>query len=179
MLNKIIILLASFLLISCSANLESPVIYFSNASTEPVKNIRCEWAKKNVLTLPSLNPGDSRSQSFYIRSVSDFFGLVKLSWENNAGNTISKEFYFMEKNLPSIADHTTYNYIQFYFDQNDFEIISSDAADLPGKTRRMEQILISYRDEYKRVGSKPPQTSLIRVIPQKDSSLPSWLANSY
>lgn len=178
MLKKIIIL-ANFFVISCAGVAhESPVIYFSNASSEPIKNIRCEWAS-NVLTLPSLNPGDSRSQSFYINKVSHFFGLVKVSWVSEKGDEVKKEFFFHEKNLPSLADPTTYNYVQLYFDQSDLEIVSSDAPDLGGKTRRMDQLLSEYRNQYSQGHPKSVQTSLIRVQPIKDRTVPAWLSNSY
>lgn len=128
MLKKIPFLLLSFLLISCSStSRESPVIYFSNASLKPIKNIQCEWGEKHTLSLPSLNPGESRSQSFYINNEAAFFGLVKVSWTNDEGNNISREFFFRRANLPSIDDHTTYNYVQLYFDQHFVEITTSDA----------------------------------------------------
>lgn len=176
---KKFIILANFFLTACvGAKIESPVVYISNASPEVVKNIRIDWVK-NLLSLPALNPGDSRSQSFYIRSNDDFFGLIKVSWVNSEGNNINREFFFRAPNMPSIDDHTTYNYVQIYLDQYDFEIVSSDAPDLTGKTRRMEQLLTSYREQY--AGGHPAkvESALIRVQPKKDTSLPGWLSNSY
>jgi hypothetical protein len=132
-----------------------------------------------VLSLPVLNPGDSRSQSFYLKENSDFFGLITMSWENASGEMVKKEFHFTKQNLPSMLDSTTYNYVQIYLDQDDLEIVSSDAPDIGGKTRRMEQILTMSREHYLSEHPKTFPSSLIRVQPQKDNSLPGWLANSY
>ena len=178
---KKIIIFCSLLLSSCSTTptLESPVIYFSNASQSPIKNIRCEWAGNTALTLPGLSPGDSRSQSFYMRSAANFFGLVKVTWDNDAGDRVTREFYFREKNMPSIKDHSTYNYVQIYFEQNDLEVVSSDAPDLSGKTVKMDRILAAYKHQYSQGIVDPNSTSLIRVEPIKDKSVPAWLNNSY
>jgi hypothetical protein len=179
MIRKFLIL-ANLLLAACSAPIESPVIYFSNASAHPIKDVRCNWVGKNVLTLPALMPGDSRSQSFYISGSSEFFGEVVVSWVNSQGESVKKEFLFREKNLPSIDDHTTYNYVQLYFDQFDLEVVSSDVADLGGKNRRMESLMKQYKEQYSSGHPSAPATSLIRVQPvSKDSSVPSWISNSY
>jgi len=167
---------------SCSFSnpkLESPVIYFSNASTGPITNIRCEWVKNSTLTLPSLTPGDSRSQSFYMHKSADFFGLVKISWTNEQGDVITREFYFRENSLPSINDHSTYNYAQIYFDQTDLEVVSSDAPDLSGKTVRMDRLLANYKRHYQLGVPSNSQSSLISIEPIKDRSTPAWLSNSY
>lgn len=176
---KIFLILASLLLASCGGpSKESPVIYFSNASSAQITKIKCNWAGNNELTLPVLNPGDSRSQSFYTKKAADFFGTVNISWNNSKGEKVVKKFNFREKHLPSMDDNTTYNYIQLYFDQNDIDVVSSDSADLTGKTRRMDQRLAQYRDAYAQ-GSSTAQTSLITVQPKKDSSLPVWLSTSF
>lgn len=178
-MSKIFLLLASLLLVSCGgSSKESPVIYFSNASPAQITKIKCNWAGNNELTLPILTPGDSRSQSFYTKKDADFFGTVNISWNNSKGEKVVKEFNFREKHLPSMGDSTTYNYIQLYFDQEDIDVVSSDSADLTGKTRRMDQRLTQYRDAYAQ-GHSTPQTSLITVQPKKDSSLPVWLATSF
>lgn len=178
-MSKIFLILISLLLVACGgATKESPVIYFSNASSSPIAKIKCNWAEKNELTLPVLNPGDSRSQSFYIKDDADFFGTVNISWSNSKGEKVVKEFNFREKHLPSMDDSTTYNYVQLYFDQEDIDVISSDSADLTGKTRRMDRLLTQYRDAYAQ-GHSTPQTSLISVQPKKDSSVPVWLTTSY
>ena len=146
---KIFLILASLLLVGCSAdNIESPVIYFSNASPEPIKNIEVNWSQKNSLTLAALNPGDTRSQSFFISNESKFFSPVYVTWYNAKGERVSKNFNFRKENLPSINDKTTYNYVQLYFDQEDIEIITSDAADLTGKIRRMEQAMNKHHDSF-------------------------------
>ncbi len=178
---KKIIILCGLLVSSCSMRptLESPVIYFSNASQSAIKNIRCEWAKNNALTLPGLAPGDSRSQSFYMRSAADFFGLVKVTWVNESGDNITREFYFRENSLPSIKDHSTYNYVQIYFEQNDLEVVSSDSPNLGGKTIKMDRLLAAYKAEYKLGIIDPNRSALIRVEPMKDTSVPGWLNNSY
>lgn len=176
---KVFLILTSLLLVSCASLKESPVIYFSNASNAPIKNIQCTWAEKNVLSLPVLNPGDSRSLSFYIRGDSAFFGLINVSWDNGHGEKMTKSFFFRKENMPSIFDPTTYNYVQLYFDQFDVEVVSSDAPDLGGKVRRMERLLAHYSSEYKNVAGSVPQTSLISIQPKKDNTLPGWLSNSY
>jgi hypothetical protein len=176
---KKILFLLTFCLTSCGGLRESPVIYFSNASPELIKNIQCNWVNKNVLSLSELTPGDSRSQSFYIKKNSDFFGLITMSWDSASGERLNKSFHFTEKNLPSMADSTTYSYVQIYLDQDDLEIVSSDAPDLGGKTRRMDRVLTAVREQYLHGHAPVGSSSLIRVQPQKDNSLPGWLANSY
>jgi hypothetical protein len=180
MLKIFIIFLVSFLA-SCAPSVESPVIYFSNSSLRPIKDIECNWADQSNLTLPLLNPGDSRSQSFYIHDNSDFFGKVIISWRNNKGEKITREFEFQKNHLPSIDDSTTYNYLQFFLDQEEMEILSSDAPDLSGKTRKMERLLAQIKHVYAEDNGvesvSPLQTSLIRVQhidPQKDRSVPYW-----
>lgn len=178
---KIFLILLSIFLASCAPTLESPVIYFSNASLQPVRDIQCYWNKKNYLSLPELNPGDSRSESFYMHGPAEFFGPVLISWRNDKGEKIIREFFFRENNLPSIVDHTTYNYVQFYLDQEEMELVSSDAPDLAGKTRKMERLMAQLRQAYiDNTGSlplTPTQSALIRVQhidPQKDKSVPYW-----
>ncbi len=183
MLKLIFILWATIILSSCSSvTIESPVIYFSNSSSSIIKNIECDWAGKNLLTLPTLDPGDSRSQSFYISEKKEFFGLVKVSWRNSEGEKLVHEFYFQENNLPGIEDHTTYNYVQFYLDQEELEIVSSDAPDLAGKTRKMEKLLSRLKAGHKENLSASESTSLIRVQhidPQKVKETPYWINNSF
>lgn len=146
-MSKALLVFTALLLFSCSS-VEGPVIYFSNASADPVKNIECVWAEKNSLSLGALNPGDTRSQSFFISGYSKFFGPVYITWSNARGERMSKNFNFKKENLPSIEDKTTYNYVQLYFDQNDIEVSSSDVVDLSGKVRRMEQVMNKYHDDY-------------------------------
>ncbi|MES2962201.1 MAG: hypothetical protein V4694_07465 [Pseudomonadota bacterium] len=181
-MQKIFFVLVSLFLASCGAHKESPVIYFSNASLAPINDIKCNWVGKNVLGLPLLNPGESRSQSFYMDSNSDFFGNITISWRNNNGERISREINFQPNNLPSISDSTTYNFVQLYLDQDELEITTSDAPDLSGKTRKMDRLLAQYKEAYKQSGhGAAPQSSLISVQhpPQRDNSVPGWLTNSY
>ena len=181
-MKKIFFVLVSLFLVSCGSHKESPVIYFSNLSASPISDIKCDWAKKNILGLPRLNPGESRSQSFYMNSNSDFFGNIAISWRNNNGEKISREINFQPNNLPSISDSTTYNFIQIYLDQDELEIATSDAPDLGGKTRKMDRLLMKYQEAYKQSGKgATSQSSLISVQnpPQRDNSVPSWLTNSY
>ncbi len=150
-MKKFVLVLILLSVVSCAANLESPVLYLSNASSDRVRNIECNW-NGNLLTLAALNPGDTRSQSFFVRSDVEFFGPVVLSWYNGKGDRVSKSFNFKKENLPSINDKTLYNYVQLYLDQEDAEIVSSDIPDLTGKVRRMEQVMNRYHDEFIKSG---------------------------
>lgn len=147
---RVFVMLISLLLVGCSS-VESPVIYLSNASAQPIKNIECSW-NGNILGLGALNPGDTRSQSFFISDDAKFFGPVSVQWFDAKGERVLKSFNFKKENLPSIIDKTTYNYVQLYFDQEDIEIITSDVADLSGKVRRMEQVMNKYHDDFLRSG---------------------------
>ncbi len=166
-------ILALIFLTSCGANIESPVIYFSNASAQKIKNIECSWNGK-ILTLSNLNPGDSRSQSFFINKDENFFGQVHVSWFNHEGDRVAKNFTFKKENLPSIEDKTTYNYVQLYFDQQDLEIITSDITDLSGKVSRMDRMMNRFHDDFvKNTNSKNLCTNNDLNICQRaeDSSL--------
>lgn len=174
MLKKFFIFTALVFLANCSAKRESPVVYLSNASPEPIANIRCDWPDGNVLTLAGLDPGDSRSQSFYIRRDSDFFGTINVSWTNAKGEAQKKAFNLRKEHLPSISDHTTYSFVQLYIDQEDLEIVTSDIPDLGGKNRRMEAMLAKYHNDYALSHGKG-QSALIAIQPKKDNSLPYWL----
>ena len=159
---------------------ESPVIYFSNASESPISNIRAVWAGDNILTLDGLAPGDSRSQAFYLDDTDDFFGLVKISWNNARGHGVSRELFFKPNNLPSINDDTTYNYVQIYLEQNDLEFMTSDAADLGNKTRRRDRMLKSYKESYGNNSPVHVPSSLMRVEPiTRDTSMEGWVTRSY
>lgn len=158
----IIFLVASlFLFTSCSGHKESPVIYFSNISNKPVTEIQCVWVNNKRLSLPALYPGDSRGQSFYISKNSDFFGPVYISWRNDEGKKVIREFDFKKNNLPSIENERSYDYVQFYFDQEEMEIVSSDAPDLSYKTVRMDRVLREAKRLYN--SRAKPTSSLISV----------------
>ena len=165
-------------LASCASQKKGPDVYFSNASSEPISDIRCDWARRNTLTLPKLNPGDRRTQSFYINSYSDFFGTIVVTWFNSRGEKLSEEFNFRERHLPSIEDETTYNYVQLYFYQDGVSVLSSDAPNLPGETKRMDNLLKRYHASFATKNQTTDQ-ALIRVEPQKDNSVPVWLTTSY
>jgi hypothetical protein len=185
MLKKTLILLAIFALFSCGSigKVESPVIYFSNASLGDIKDIQCSWAGENLLTLPLLSPGETRSQSFYISGAAEFFGPINISWRNEKNEKLIREFNFRENNLPSVNDSTTYNYVQFYLDQEELELLSSDAPDLAGKTRKMDKLLAQLRAAYAQGHTNTPiETSLIRVQhidPQKTRGVPYWINSSF
>ncbi len=174
---KAFLVIILFLLFSCSTKRESPVIYFSNASTEIIKNIHCEWGENQALTLQNLIPGESRSQSFYIEDDKEFFGLVRVFWQSISDKTLEREFYFRDVNLPSISNSETYNYVQIYFDQDGIEVVSSDVADLSNKNQRMDTMMVQYRAEYLK-NNPDDLVSLIRIDPRKDRSVPYWLINS-
>jgi hypothetical protein len=144
---RFIFLLFFAILQSCSRK-EAPTIYFSNASKSPIRQVEASWNKKFHLTLSFLNPGDSRSQSFYIRRNSSFFGPIYISWYNDRGDKIVKNFEFKESNLPSISEDHLYSYVQFYIGQEDLEIVTSDTPDVAGKTSRMDRLLKFYNDSY-------------------------------
>ena len=183
MLRKILVLLMSFYLGSCSAvsisKKTSPVVYFSNASGENLTNIRVIWGNENILSLSNLKPGDTRSQSFEIASSSDFFGLVRISWTNGKGEGVSREFFFRKNNLPSMDDDSTYNYVQIYLEQNNFEVMTSDAADLESKTKRRDAMLKFYSQKAGTTSTDHIPTSLIRVENLNDRSEPAWLSRYY
>lgn len=150
-----------FLLASCATPKESPVIYISNISTSPISDIKCVWAWNDTLTLPHLYPGDSRGQSFYISQNKDFFGPVSISWKNSQGRRISREFDFKKNNLPSIEISRSYDYVQFYLDQEGLEIVSSDAPNLSYKSVRMDKKLRDAKRYHD--AKKGGASSLIRV----------------
>ncbi len=111
------------------------------------------------MSLPLLLPGNTRSQSFYISSSSDFLGNVLLSWHNKDGRKISKEFSFKKSNLlPNVWDRETYSYVQIYINQNGFEIVTSDSVDPSIITRNpvdpasrlkfMDEMLYNYHQQY-------------------------------
>ena len=97
-MKKFVIIILTLLIASCS-NLqkkESPVIYFSNSSDSAITDLQCVWVENQVLSLPYLAPGDTRSQSFYINSNEEFFGYVSIAWRNSSGKKIVREFDFKD-----------------------------------------------------------------------------------
>lgn len=177
MLKRIpIALLGLFLLNSCKSALrESPVIYISNASLKPIKDIRCEWASKNALNLPELNPGETRSQSFYISGEQEFFGLVRIFWTNENDNTLSREFFFRKTSLPSIEDRTTYNYVQLYLDQDSIDVTTSDSPDIGGRSEKMDKLLTLYHSQYTKEHKADDPSRLISVQPRRNTTFINFL----
>jgi hypothetical protein len=161
---RIFLVLVSLFLVSCGSLRESPAIYFSNASNDAIANIECLWPNKMLLTLATLNPGDSRTQSIYLKRDSQFFGPVHISWYNSKGEKIVRNFNFKKENLPSIADRDIYSYVQFYFIDDDLDVMTSDGTDVGGKVRRMERLMAKYGSEFRSTNSQV-STSLIRAVP--------------
>lgn len=180
-MKKILLVLLSLIIVSCAQTKEGPSIYFSNVSAKKITDIESNWAGKNLLSLPILRPGDTRSQPFNIKTTDDFFGEIRVSWNNAAGKRITREFMFNQNNLPSISDPTIYSYVQFYLDQDEFEILSSDAPDLPGKIRKMDRLLKKYSSRHKkRRKAKDHTTSLITIEAQEEKTkpIPAWLGSA-
>ena len=177
--KKFFFLIAFFCLIACKSKFESPVVYLSNYSSEPIKNIECNWAGKHVLSLPNLNPGDSRSQSFMIKKDADFFGENYISWYNSHGDKLVKNFTLREHHLPSIHDKDVYSYIQLYFSQGTIEVVSSDAPDIAGKTTYMDRMMEKHRYDFKTGQTPVVDNSLIMIRePKRDKTVPAWLGSA-
>lgn len=177
-MRKISFILLHLFLFACTSR-ESPTIYISNVSPNPIKNIEINWAEKNLLTLPLLNPGDTRGQSFYIKSKSSFFGPTFISWYNSEGKKTVKNFNFRKSHLPSISDNDVFSYVQLYLDQYEAEVMTIDSVDAGGKIQKMERLMTKYRDDFK-AGHSTTNTALIRVEePKRDTSVPYWIMNSY
>lgn len=121
----------------------------------------------------------TRSQAFKIANNNDFFGKIVVSWKNDQKEGFSREFFLRRKNLPSIDNPNSFNYIQLFFDQSNFEVLSSDAPDLASKTSRMEAILTQLADDYRGNRESQIQSSLIRVVPQTPDKVSSWMLNKY
>lgn len=173
---KILLMTTLMILASCGAKKESPMIYFSNASPDPIFNVHCKWANGSAMSLSGLFPGESRSQSFYIKKNRDFFGLITISWLNKMGDQISRELFFREKHMPGINEEGNFNYVQFYLDQQGLDIVSSDEVDLGNKIRRMDDLMVSYRNEYSKTHVIPID-ALVIVDRPKNNETPLWLSS--
>lgn len=173
------IILMGFLTSCFGGHNESPVIYISNASPAPINDIKVVWVDNKVLKLATLNPGQTRSQSFYLDDTDDFFGLVRISWTDANRNKNSRELFFRRNNLPSIDEHDMYSYVQLYFEQNDLEMLSSDNPDMGNITRKRDAMLLNFKNHY--WGDKPrTNSSLISVEPLTDrESVPSWTTRAF
>ncbi len=170
-----------FLAVSCASSktIESPTIYLSNLSEKPIFDIKCQFPSGDTLSLPYLAPGISRSQAFNIASNADFFGKILVSWKNGEKRILEREFYLMKKNLPSIDNTSSFNYLQFFLEQEDFEVISSDAPDLAAKAKRMEDVLNQIAENHKNNIDQPVSYSLIRITPKRIDQIPPWMLNKY
>ena len=85
----------------------------------------------------------------------------------------------MKKNLPSIDNTSSFNYLQFFLEQEDFEVISSDAPDLAAKAKRMEDVLNQIAENHKNNIDQPVSYSLIRITPKRIDQIPPWMLNKY
>ncbi len=108
-------------LVSC-APISSPRISLENDSYGFIHNIKGNWNKINILGRTKLNPGQSSSENFYLKSKSEIFGPVHLQWENAAGKKFTKDFIFEESQLSFDRKN---GYIEknicFYFTQEGVE----------------------------------------------------------
>ncbi len=119
-------------------------------------------------------PGESQSQSFYIKNNEEFFGLIAISWMNMMGDQISREFFFREKHLPGINEEGNFNYVQFYLDDKSLDIMTSDEVDTGGKIKRMDALLVHVRNEYSKT-HQLPINQLITVDRPKDNDSSFWI----
>jgi len=136
-INKyfIIILLIT---VNCQAKRESPVIYISNNSAKPLTAINCDFPNHHI-SLSHINPGETRSQAFYISSEKEFFGQIKCFWSNNLNEKKISDFILEKKHLPSFDDKFEYPYIHIFLDQDSYEIITNDIIDYTNKSRMMDE----------------------------------------
>ncbi len=180
MKNFLVLIFISFLS-ACSSlsHKESPVIYVSNLSPQPINNIKIIWAGNKVLKLQTLNPGKTRSQSFYLDDSDDFFGVVNISWSDANHNQNSRDLYFKRNHMPSIDDHEMYSYVQIYLEQKDMEMLSSDAPDLGNITKKRDATLLSFEKHYS-ASQEGGAASLISVEPLSDrEKMPAWISRSF
>lgn len=179
--NKFLTCLAALIfLASCGfIKKDSPSIYISNASSGAIHDLKIRWNGVGVLDCPTLNPGDTKHMSLRIANDEEFFGEISASWNNEEGDSRGRSFTLAKTNLPSIGQKSYYPYVQLYFDQYDFEVMTSDSVDLSGKTRKMDHMLANYRDAFAR-GKKITQNSTeIKLETIKDTSVPTWLGINY
>ena len=161
MKNLIIFLL--FLLSSCSIfPKEAPTIYVSNLSPNIIKNISIKFPKK-TLNLPQLNPGLTQGGSFIINDSKDFFGIVKVEWNNLYNENIIRNFNLKENDLPSFFNPKDFGYVQIYIKDYDIQIITYDTIDSANKTAQMD-IILKDLNVYYNVEKKSPITGSIMSI---------------
>ena len=161
MKNLIIFLL--FLLSSCSIfPKEAPTIYVSNLSPNIIKNISIKFPKK-TLNLPQLNPGLTQGGSFIINDSEDFFGTVKVGWNNLYSENIIRNFNLKKNDLPSFFNPKDFSYVQIYIKDYDIEIITYDTVDSGNKTAQMDIILKDLNVYYNVEKKSPVRGSLLSI----------------
>ncbi len=161
MKNLIIFLL--FLLSSCSIfPKEAPTIYVSNLSPNIIKNISIKFPKK-TLNLPQLNPGLTQGGSFIINDSEDFFGTIKVGWNNLYSENIIRNFNLKENDLPSFFNPKDFGYVQIYIKDYDIEIITYDTVDSGNKTAQMDIILKDLNVYYNVEKKSPARGSLLSI----------------
>jgi hypothetical protein len=160
---KNIVIFLLFLLSSCSSfPKESPTIYVSNLSSNIVKNIIIKFPQQ-TLHLPQLNPGLTQGRSFIINDSEDFFGTIKVSWNNLYNENIIRDFYIKKSDLPSFFDAKDFSYIQIYVKDYDIQIITYDTKDSGNKTAQMDIILRDLNVYYNVEKKSPVKGSLMSI----------------
>ena len=152
-----------FLLSSCSSfPKESPTIYVSNLSSNIVKNIAIKFPRQN-LNLPQLNPGLTQGRSIIINDSQDFFGTIKVSWNNLYNENIIRNFSLKKNDLPSFFNPKDFSYIQIYIKDYDIQIITYDTKDSANKTAQMDIILRDLNVYYNVEKKSPIKGSLMSI----------------
>ncbi len=157
-LNRIFFGLVFISLVSC-APISSPGIKFENYSYGFIRNIKGNWNKINILGSTELNPGQSSSENFYLKSKSEIFGPVHLQWENAAGKKFTKDFIFEESQLDFDRKHGYIGKdIYFYFTQEGVEMhISQGWPDQYILQKRRKGLAESQKQINKSSQGKVPQ----------------------
>ena len=152
-----------FLLASCSSfPKESPTIYVSNLSSNIIKNISIKFPRQ-TLNLPQLNPGLTQGKSFIINDSEDFFGTIKVSWNNLYNENIIRNFDIKKSDLPSFFDPKDFSYVQIYIKDYDIQIITYDTLDSGNKTAQMDIILRDLNVYYNVEKKSPIKGSLMSI----------------
>ncbi len=138
-MNKYFILIL-LSIIACKNKIESPVIYISNNSEKPITKIICNLPNHRI-SISNINPGETRSQSYYLSGSKEFFGSIKCSWNNHLNELMVNDFTLEKHHLPSIDNKTEYPYIQFFLGQNRYDILTSDEIDFLNKSRFFDESL--------------------------------------
>ena len=161
-MNKFFVFLL-LLLSSCSRfPRESPTVYISNLSSNIVKNIAIKFPRQN-LNLPQLNPGLTQGKSFIIGDEEDFFGTIKVSWNNLYNENIIRNFSINKNDLPSFFNPKDFSYIQIYIKDYDIQIITYDTIDSGNKTAQMDLTLRDLNVYYNVEKNSPVRGSLLSL----------------